>query len=72
MSGTNGSTTTVTPGTTPDSASVQVGDDIPISYTNLGNGGQAVAIIGAGGVATTSLVYNGTTTNDTVFGVSAS
>jgi hypothetical protein len=66
-----GSTTTYTPGATPDSASLQVGSLVPISFTNLGVAGtpQPVTITASAGAGST-LVYQGTENNDT-FAVSA-
>jgi hypothetical protein len=52
-----GSTTVYNPGSTPDAGSVQTNSLVPLSFTNLGNGGQAVNL--AGGAAS-SLIYNGT------------
>jgi hypothetical protein len=51
-----GSTTTFSPGSAPDAGSVQVNSLVPLSFTNLGNGGQAVTL---GGTAASTLVYNG-------------
>jgi hypothetical protein len=59
------STTTYTPGVTPDAAGLQVNSLIPLALTNLGAGGQSVQL--AAGAAST-LVYNGTNVND-VFAV---
>ena len=58
-----GSTTTYTPGATPDAASLQVNSLVPIGFTNLGAGGQAVQIAGGVGAGST-LIYNGTAAND--------
>src|SRR5262249_54084601 len=52
-----GSLTTYNPGSAPDAGSVQINSLIPLSFTNLGNGGQAVTL---GGGAASTLVYNGT------------
>ena len=52
-----GSTTVYNPGTTPDAGSVQTNSLVPLSFTNLGKGGQAVNL--AGGAAS-GLIYNGT------------
>ena len=57
------STTNYSPGPTNDAASLRVGSLAPLSYTNLGNGGQGVQISAAGTGA--SLLYNGTSLDDT-------
>ena len=64
------STTTYAPGATADSASVQVNNWAPLSFTNLGVAGTPQAVQIAAGAAS-NLVYNGTSGNDafTVTGV---
>jgi len=54
------STTTLTPGATPDSGSVQVDSLLPMAFTNLGDGVNVVQINAADG----SLVYRGTDGDD--------
>jgi hypothetical protein len=55
-------TITYSPGATVDSASVQVGSLVPLSFNNLGAG--SVRLADTGGAAD-SLVYNGTAASDT-------
>ena len=60
---------TYTAGPTVDSGTVQVASLVPLSFTNLGAGGN-VALANAGAVQTDTLVYNGAAGND-LFTVSA-
>ncbi len=58
-------TVTLTPGATVDSGSVQVGSLVAMSFTNIGTRGGPINFLDADDERVDTLIYNGTSANDT-------